>query len=405
MDSTIRQLFVRVHARYTCSPCAADLAAFARWLLDNGYGARYAQRQVYRVNRALRNTRASTGHVWSADELDRAFSRHRPLYVFRHARHAFGRFLESVGRLAPSENLRPSFLVAYEQHLRELRGLATDTIKTQLWQISTFLDWALRPGEPLGALTARRIEQFIEHRAATVGRRSLRQAIDSLRSFLRYCFDSGLIAQRLDEIERPASFRDELPPRALPWPVIRRFLRSVDRDGRTGARDFMILHLMAHYGLRPGEITRLRAKSIDWSRRTLAVEQTKTRSWLILPLDERTLRLLEDYQRNRRAGSSGLLFESACAPRRAMTKFSVSQMFRLRALRSGLPMTGASAYSLRHSFAMRLFDRGVGIKAIGDLMGHHSMVSTAIYLRLQTDVLRKVALPVPAACADRGGVA
>jgi site-specific recombinase XerD len=52
---------------------------------------------------------------------------------------------------------------------------------------------------------------------------------------------------------------------------------------------------------------------------------------------------------------------------------------------------------------MRLFGRGVGIKVIGDLMGHRSIVSTAVYLRLQSEVLRKVALPVPTARA--GGAA
>jgi site-specific recombinase XerD len=71
---------------------------------------------------------------------------------------------------------------------------------------------------------------------------------------------------------------------------------------------------------------------------------------------------------------------------------------------SGLPISHASPYALRHSFAMRLFARGVGIKAIGDLMGHHSLVSTSVYLRLQTDMLREVALPVPKAAATTGGV-
>ncbi len=54
---------------------------------------------------------------------------------------------------------------------------------------------------------------------------------------------------------------------------------------------------------------------------------------------------------------------------------------------------------------MRLFARGVGIKAIGDLLGHHSLVSTTIYLRLQTDVLRGVALPVPNQAKLQGGAA
>jgi site-specific recombinase XerD len=406
MDSTIRQLFVRVHARYACTPCAAELAAFARWLLDNGYDAHYAQRLVFRAKRSLLTARITDGHHWTAEALDLAFSRHRPRRIYRHARHAFGCFLQSSGRLAAPKRPQPPLLTAYEQHLRELRGLAVDTVNGQLWEVSTFLSWVLSVGELLGALTARRVERYVEHRASTVSRRSLRKTIDTLRAFLRYCFDRGLIAQRLDEIERPVTFREELPPRALPWPLIRRFLRSIDCKDRTGWRDLMILHLMAHYGLRPGEITRLRVESIDWSKQTLTVEQAKTRSWLTLPLDERTLRLLTQYLRvDRGRDSNGTLFVSACAPRRAMTKYGVSQMFRVRARRSGLPLTDASAYSLRHSFAMRLFERGVGIKAIGDLMGHHTIVSTAIYLRLQTDVLRKVALPVPVTCAGKGGAA
>jgi site-specific recombinase XerD len=44
---------------------------------------------------------------------------------------------------------------------------------------------------------------------------------------------------------------------------------------------------------------------------------------------------------------------------------------------------------------MRLLQRGVGVKAIGDLLGHHSLEATCVYLRLDTSALRAVALPVP----------
>jgi site-specific recombinase XerD len=44
---------------------------------------------------------------------------------------------------------------------------------------------------------------------------------------------------------------------------------------------------------------------------------------------------------------------------------------------------------------MRLLHRGVGVKAIGDLLGHHSLESTCVYLRIDTDILRAVALSVP----------
>ncbi|MFO7072004.1 tyrosine-type recombinase/integrase, partial [Pseudomonas aeruginosa] len=48
-----------------------------------------------------------------------------------------------------------------------------------------------------------------------------------------------------------------------------------------------------------------------------------------------------------------------------------------------------------HTFAMRLLTLGVGVKAIGDLLGHRSIESTSVYLRLDTSMLQDVALEVP----------
>jgi len=220
--------------------------------------------------------------------------------------------------------------------------------------------------------------------------------VDVLRHFLRYCFDHGVLAERLDIIERPLGFRDDLPPRALEWSLIQKFLRLIDRNDRTGWRDFMLLHLMAHYGLRNGEIVRLTLESIDWNAQTLLVKQSKTNSWLKLPLLTQTMPLLRRWVDDHRPiNEDRHLFQNGIAPYGPMTKAGVSQVFKIRARASGLPIAHASAYSLRHSFAMRLFARGVGIKAIGDLMGHNHLVSTAVYLRLQTDMLREVALPLP----------
>jgi hypothetical protein len=40
--------------------------------------------------------------------------------------------------------------------------------------------------------------------------------------------------------------------------------------------------------------------------------------------------------------------------------------------------------------------QGVSLKNIGDLLGHRSTESTCVYLRLNVDDLREVALPLPA---------
>jgi site-specific recombinase XerD len=53
---------------------------------------------------------------------------------------------------------------------------------------------------------------------------------------------------------------------------------------------------------------------------------------------------------------------------------------------------------------MRLLSRGVGVKAIGDVLGHRSLESTCAYLRLDVATLRGVALPVPSVRQSAEGV-
>jgi len=147
-------------------------------------------------------------------------------------------------------------------------------------------------------------------------------------------------------------------------------------------------------------------QSIDWTARTLVVQQQKTHSWLTLPLTDESVDLLRRYlKEGRRQSRCRELFLGTSTPYAPLSKASVTYLFKNRVRKSGLPITHDFPYVLRHSFAMRLFAREVGIKTIGDLMGHASVLSTAVYLRLQTDVLREVALPVPTAAKLGGGAA
>ncbi|MBI5385582.1 MAG: tyrosine-type recombinase/integrase [Verrucomicrobia bacterium] len=358
--------------------------------------------------RALEASGRAPGGRWPVVELERAFRRRCHRRWYQHARRRFGEFLQSVGRLTPQRETGPhaSLLARYQRYLSEVRGLAPATITQHLAEVGGLLRSALPQGQSLTPLTTARIEQHWKRRARCVSRGFLQTGIGYVRTFLRYGFEQRLLPNRLDALDRPVGFRAEQPPRALDWPLLQRFLRSIPRTGRTGWRDFMLLHLMAHCGLRTAEIARLTVDAIDWSARSLLVEQFKTHSWLALPLMDQTLELLRRCLRDgRRASQRHELFLCAGAPSRPMTKGAVSQAFKDRARQSGLPIAHASAHALRHSSAMRLFARGVGIKAIGDLMGHHGLASTAVYLRLQTEGLREDALPVARRSRSEGGAA
>ncbi|MGA7540633.1 MAG: tyrosine-type recombinase/integrase [Steroidobacteraceae bacterium] len=239
-------------------------------------------------------------------------------------------------------------------------------------------------------------------------RQSLQHTVAALRAFLRWCHDLGELSQRLDAIDTPRTYRGELPPRALEWSAVQALLHSIDRGSQSGERDYAILHLMAHYGLRPSEIASLRLDSIDWMSATLRVEQRKTRSDLVLPLAPATVKALRRYLRRDRdrwqeVHEQTTLFLRERCPIGPLKNTGVYEIFAKRLKESGQDPTRYSAYSLRHAFAMRLLRCGVGIKAIGDVLGHRDLESTCVYLRLDIDALRDVALEVPTAKNTNGG--
>jgi integrase/recombinase XerD len=69
---------------------------------------------------------------------------------------------------------------------------------------------------------------------------------------------------------------------------------------------------------------------------------------------------------------------------------------RTRIKLSGLQLPQRGSHALRHSFALNLLRQGIGIKTIGDALGHRDIESTFVYLRLDVDDLREVAQPAPA---------
>jgi integrase/recombinase XerD len=397
----LKEVFVRVHFRYDRDRYSQDLEDFARWLLAKGYPNKTCRTHLYRVQQVLHAMGAAPSGALEADVLERTFRRlARRRWTDCHSYPIYAGYVREIGRLREAPTPAPTeaevLLHKFCQRLLERRGLASSTVSAYALYITDFLRRELPRGGSISDLTQASVERHIRTRARELTQTTFRTAVGCLQSFLRYCHERRVIRKRIDEVDLPRGFRAEQPPRALPWTSIKRLLASIDRTRAAGLRDYTILYLMAHYGLRTGEIVDLKLDSIGWSDHTLTVWRAKTRSTTVLPLHPSTLKVLERYlAAGRLRATLPQLFLCAVAPLRPITKFAVSCVFYQRLRQSGLPVGDYTAYSLRHAFAMRLFERGVGMKAIGDLMGHRSLISTGVYLRLQANMLREVALPVP----------
>ena len=166
------------------------------------------------------------------------------------------------------------------------------------------------------------------------------------------------------------------PRRFLGQPCAGCSLRLIDVARPVGGI-FAFCIFLAYYGLRPAEVAPLVSTP---SIGTLAYSTSASARLGLTcssPLAAPTLRLLRQYltvyrngQRSTRSCSCGCAARAARSSRRRSRTSSRSGPGE-----AGLPHS-IHVYQLRHSFAMRLLGRGVGIKAIGDVMGHRSLLST-----------------------------
>lgn len=396
------------------SPFGRELMEFSAWLSAQHYTPFIIDQHLIRLDRVLpRIPLTEQPAVLRPADLDAAFDVERGpasrLNGFRATHRAYARFLRADERLLEPQADGPYAALTreYDDFLSEVRGLSASTRAFNAQSVADFLAHGAASGQTLSTLTPRDVEAFIVRRSRELSRHSLQHVVGHLRSFLRYCHGRGYLTHRLDnQIETPRTYRGELPPRALPWAGVQALLNSIDRQSKAGWRDYCILHLISHYGLRPSEVASLRLDSIDWENAVLHVVQHKTRSNLLLPLAPATTQILRDYleqERSQHGSTHSELFLRVRCPSGPLRSTAICDIFDKRMRVAKLQDAAHGVYSLRHAFAMRLLGRGVGVKAIGDILGHRSIESTCSYLRLDVAALRDVALDVPGVGERTGG--
>jgi site-specific recombinase XerD len=354
------------------SPARREIEAFEQWLLGERYSAFATECHLRRL----------------------AFVARRLPEIVAGATLSRARLGTVFGRRGPYADV----LEQYARYLIDVRGLSVSARTHHLQEVRYLLARGLPRNTLLLALSRVDVERYIQLRSREVTRHSLQHVVACLRAFLRFAHDHGLVAERLDGLDTPRTYRDELPPRAMPWESVLALLAAIDPQSRCGRRDQCMLHLIAHYGLRPSEVVGLRLDSIDWHTGVVTAYQSKTRSTLELPLAPPTLRLLREYldlERLRCETTSPHLFLRARCPFVPLERTVLSDVFKRRMREAGIAGYGKHVYCLRHTVAMQLLRRGVGVKAIGDVLGHRSLSGTCAYLRLDLAMLRGVALEVP----------
>jgi len=286
----------------------------------------------------------------------------------------------------------------YEEHLRDVRGLADGSCR-QRTRIAGRLLHKQFVGRPINIseLRAEDVRRFLASQLdARRTPSNASQLASALRSYFRYRATCGdQVGNLTAVISNPVHWKLASLPRALKPEEAERLLNSFTADRQFPKRGYAIVRCALDIGLRAGEIAHLMLSDIDWHAGTVMLRGTKSLRQDILPLPMETGQALADYlQHERHATQNPAIFVRQKEGRDyPITSMAIQKVIKRACCRVGLPHS--SAHSLRHTLACRLVESGSSLKEVADLLRHRSLNTTLIYAKLDTPKLATVALPWP----------
>jgi site-specific recombinase XerD len=301
---------------------------------------------------------------------------------------------EALPSKAPLDELRRR----YHRWMVEERGLAATTIIRYDNTARRFLTEQAMTGDALhlGTLTGADVNAFLLRECARVSSGSAKGRVAELRSVLRFLHLQGLTPMRLgSSVPSVGGWRLATVPPTISSEDVQRLLDSCDRTTLIGRRDFAMMTVISRLGVRSIEVARLELEDLDWRTGELLVRGKGGRQDR-LPLPTDVGQALVDYLTDRPGITTVrqvfLTLRAPCGPIRADL---VGDVVQRACQRAGVGHVGP--HRLRHALARELLRRGAGLMAIGQVLRHQDLATTALYAKVDLDTLRHVAQPWPGA--------
>ena len=306
------------------------------------------------------------------------------------------RWLRYAGRLRQSDTQpipHHSRIEAYCSFMVEERGLATMTAATSRCQLGKFFTYV---GErPLKHLRSSDVDQFLASLGAKGWTRtSICCAAHIIRGFFKFSETQKWTKPGISgEIHGPRIYRHERLPLGPTWPDVQRLLASTETDDKYDIRDRAILLLLAIYGMRAGEVRRIRLEDMDSDKGTLTIPLTKQRRARICPMIPSLAEAIDRYLREVRPKSSPYheLFLRINAPHMPFSYGGLHNIIADRVKRLNIEAPRVGPHSLRHACATHLLAQGLTLREVGTHLGHSSEDATRTYAKVDMPMLREVA--------------
>ncbi len=299
-------------------------------------------------------------------------------------------YLRGIGALTMSDasRQRTGLLFEYERYVVDERGV-TPAVRDHYIAVA---EEFLRGRKSLTSLSTREVARYID---AQAGRPGFGGWLSALRSLLRFLF---VVSKTTADLVHAVPSVPQWSQRSLPQDLLpdefAAVLSGCDRRTTSGCRSYAVLSLLSRLGLRACEVAALQMEDVDWRSGEITIHgKGKSLSRLPLPADVGEA-LVGWLRRGLRSKTTRSVFVSVRAPYGPLTSHAIVAVATTAMRAAGIDRGGA--HRLRHTAATQMLRRGASMTEVAQVLRHRHINTTAIYAKVDRNLLRSIARPWPA---------
>ncbi len=284
----------------------------------------------------------------------------------------------------------------YLQFIQLEKGLGELSVDAYSRDINRYLHFLdkIRGIKDPESIDVHHIEAFLEELAAMeLAPTTLARNISSIRNFHKFLVNEDYAKSNPAAIiDLPKKSR-QLPDILNPMEVEQLLDTFSDKQNPAHGRNRAILEMMYGAGLRVSEVTELSLEQLFFEIGFIRVIGKGNKERLI-PIGEPAIEATTYYLNHIRPGfitntdaTQGKVFLNQRG--RPITRMSIWNMIQEAARNCGIKKK-VYPHILRHSFATHLIEGGADLRAVQEMLGHVSIMTTEIYTHVDRTLLHQV---------------
>ncbi len=278
----------------------------------------------------------------------------------------------------------------FENYLRLEKSLSENSIEAYLNDIRKLEEFTVESGKDLApsSVTYSDLKDFINwFSSGNKNARTQSRVLSGIRAFYKFLLIDGEIDENPSSLLESPRIGMKLPE-VLSVEEIDRIVSAIDLSKPGGHRNKAIIETLYGCGLRVSELVNLRLTDIHFAEGFVTVTGKGNKQRLV-PVSKKTLKEIDLYKIDRKRlpviYDENIVFLNRRG--RKLTRAMIFTIIRDLAGKAGI-MKKISPHTFRHSFATHMIEAGADLRAVQEMLGHESIMTTEIYTHIDRSYLR-----------------